>query len=164
MKDSSRETSKATGKGTRGVLIGRTRVGNQTTAATSGAPSGQQERHRKFSTSDGNFPREIAREQWQDFLADFSAEHDGWNSDIEVFEPNQTSRLEVHGLPFEGVSIDLQQRVTAISAGDKTSDHVQKLIPATNRITALNENEMEIEALDRTRILVHCHEPTTRAE
>lgn len=151
----------AAGRSSRAALVGQPGPGSRKDAATAATPSTRSARHRAVAEQTTSYPRELARSEWQDYLADFSAEHEGWQAEIEVLQPDQTARIQARGLPFEGASLDWKagECTTAVAAGDKKSDHLQHQLPRTTRLTALTENEFEVEAADRGRMLVRCREP-----
>ena len=118
--------------------------------------------HRAVAARPIRYPHDVPRAEWEDFLNDFSTEHDGWESEIKVSLPNQSARFESRGLPLEGVSIDYKAKecITAVSAGTERADHIQRLVPRTTRITEINKDSLEIAAADRTRTLLRCRKPS----
>jgi hypothetical protein len=148
-------------QGSRAAIVGRTKAGGRTTAALARTLPKRAATHAAVAGKSIRYPYEIPRDDWEDFLNDFSNEHDGWTSEIQVLLPNQTARIAAQGLPLEGVSIDYKANecTAAVSAGTETADHLQRLVPRTKRITALNQDALEIAAADRTRTLLRCRRP-----
>jgi hypothetical protein len=105
--------------------------------------------------------RDIVRENWKDYLKDFSSAHEGWTADLEVFQPDQTSRIQAHGLPMEGLSIegDPPGGIVSISLGDEAANHLTHTISRATRITAMGEDELEIDAADLGRAVIRCRRP-----
>jgi hypothetical protein len=116
--------------------------------------------HREMAVIVSGAPREIPHADWMTFLDDFSVQHEGWSTELRVFAPDQTSRLEVKNLPLQGVSIDFEAHdaTALILVGTEAQDHVTHAIPHTTRLTVLNENELEIEAADRSRTMLRCRQ------
>ncbi len=103
--------------------------------------------------------KEIPREEWRDFLDDFSAAHEGWLTDLEVFQADETTRIQARGLALEGVFVDADAPDSGVSIalGEETADHVTHTIPRAVRVRAIGDNELQIESGDQGRAVVRCH-------
>jgi len=145
---------------TRGIMVRQTRTGQKTSVVIARTPSKRAGTHREIASSRGQTPRDLRRKDWERFLEDFSVEHEGWPTQMKVFQPDQTSRIEAHDLPLEGISVDLKavEAVTEVMLGTEARDHITHIIPHTTRITELTEDEIEIEGADRGRTIVVCRE------
>lgn len=114
----------------------------------------------KFAVLISKAPQDVPQKDWRDYLDGFSVEHEGQPTQIQAFLPDQSSRLEAHDLPLEGVSVDTSQSETfaSVIAGEEAAAHITHVIPRTVRITVLGKNELEIEAADRSVTIVSCGE------
>ena len=114
----------------------------------------------KFAALISKAPQDVPQKDWRDYLDGFSVEHEGQLTQIRAFLPNQSSRLEAHDLPLEGVSVDTSQSETfaSVIAGEDAAAHITHIIPRTVRITVLGKNELEIEAADHSVTIVSCGE------
>lgn len=138
--------------------MSQAQAGGRTPAVIARVPPKRAASREAVATRLSRYPQEIEREQWPEFLNDFSNEHEGWDSEIRVFLPEDTGRIAAHGLPLEGISIDYKANecTTTLSAGTERADHLQRLVPRTTRIIALTRDELEIDAADRSRTLLRC--------
>ena len=125
-------------------------------AATVKTPASLGRRHSAAQTA-----RDIPREGWKDCLRDFSSAHEGWTVDLEVFQPDQTARIQAHGLPMEGFSLegDSPDGTVSLSLGEEAAHHLTHTVSRVTRITVINENELEIDAADLGRVVVRCRRP-----
>ena len=153
-----RREPSASAAGTRAVMVTFKKRPGKTKAALARTLPKRAAVHRKVAPDE--FPHYIERENWKEFLDDFSAEHEAWTAEIQVFQPDQTSRIEAHDLPLEGISVDLKpdEAVASVTVGEQPPEHFTHTIPHTTRITALNEHELEIESADRSRTILRCRE------
>ena len=117
--------------------------------------------HQKIASALRRIPAEIKREDWKAFLDDFSVEHEDWPTEVVVVGADERSRIEAHDLPLEGITVDLEpeQAVVSVIAGQEPQDHITHIILGATRITALNENELQIASADHSRTIVRCRRP-----
>jgi hypothetical protein len=52
--------------------------------------------------------QEISHSDWSRFLDDFSRQHQGWLTRVEVRRPDIGDKIEAEGLPFHGITYDLK--------------------------------------------------------
>lgn len=140
------------------TLVSRVRAGGKMAAALVRTLPNRENAHRRIAPLLSELPRTIAIEDWPRFLDDFSVLHEGQIAEIETFQSDQTSRLHAHDLPLEGVLVDLSpdHATASVIVGEKPSYHITHTINRTTRITALSEDELEIESADRSRTIVRC--------
>lgn len=148
----------ATSKKGATTLVTRVRAGGRMAAALVRTLPKRETAHRRIAPLLVEMPRSIPIEDWPTFLDDFSVLHEGQIAEIETFQPDQTSRIHAHDLPLEGVMVDLSpdSATASIIIGGKPSYHITHTINRTTRITALNENEIEVESADRSRSILRC--------
>ncbi len=101
---------------------------------------------------------DIPRESWREYLDQFSEAHEGWPTDLKVFQPDQTARVQAHSLPLEGLAAEVKgpQASVSIALGEEATDHLTHTIGRVVRVTAVGEDELEIDAADLGRAVVHC--------
>lgn len=140
------------------LVMLRTGVHRRTSGATRRLPPKLAAARRKFEALSSKAPQDVPRQDWKEYLDGFNVEHEGRPTRIQAFQPDETSSLEAHDLPLEGISIDKSQSETfaSVIAGEEAADHITHMIPRTVRITALSESELEIEAADRSVTIVSC--------
>lgn len=106
--------------------------------------------------------REISRTEWRTFFDQFSQEHEGWLSTLEVFGPDIGAQQEGAELPFEGVSVssggDELDTIT-VTIGGASADHVSHTIEKPTRVwleqtDAGTHAALEIEGEDQSKTLL----------
>jgi hypothetical protein len=79
--------------------------------------------------------REIPRTEWQEFLDEFSKQHEGWHCTIEVLGMEVGDQVVAEEWPLQGVSVDRTGTSSAggeaisFIAGDSVSQHVTHTVP-----------------------------------
>jgi hypothetical protein len=70
--------------------------------------------------------REIRKEQWIQFLAEFTRENRGAHARVEVLGPDVGYQVETDNRPFDGISTDIKdnERAVWITFGSTTTDHL----------------------------------------
>jgi hypothetical protein len=69
--------------------------------------------------------RQISRNQWVEFFNNFSKQHQGWLSTLEIIGDDIGDQEEASGLPLVGISADLKDnanRIEVILGGRPDSD------------------------------------------
>lgn len=82
--------------------------------------------------------KEIPRNEWPVFLADFSRLYGGWLSDLEVFGADIGSQMEQEGLPLEGIAAEFRNGKPdsiAIMFGTQPDDHITHTITAPSQVS-----------------------------
>ena len=104
---------------------------------------------------------DIPPSDWESFLNNFSASHKGWTTKLRVFQPDQTSRMEASNLPLEGITARLTRPDATVSIflGALSTDHITHTLEHVAHVSAINEDEVEIEAADRSRSVICCLTP-----
>lgn len=140
------------------LVLLRTHVRGRTTSTASRTLPKRRAIRGKFAALISKAPQDVPQKDWRDYLDGFSVEHEGQSTQIRAFMPDQSSRLEAHDLPLEGVSVDTSQSeaFASVIAGEEAAAHITHVIPRTVRITVLGKNELEIEAADRSVTIVSC--------
>lgn len=110
--------------------------------------------------------REISRNEWRTFFDQFSQEHEGWLSTLEVFGPDIGAQQEGSELPFEGVSVSSGQDeldTITVTIGSAAADHVSHTIEGPTRVWLETEGgtnaALEIEAEDESKTLLRFRSP-----
>lgn len=103
------------------LVLLRTHVHGRTTSAASRTLPKRRAIRGKFAALISKAPQDVPRKDWRDYLDGFSVEHEGQPTQIRAFMPDQSSRLEAHDLPLEGVSVDTSQSETfaSVIAGEE---------------------------------------------
>jgi hypothetical protein len=111
--------------------------------------------------------REISRKEWKTFFDQFSQEHEGWPSTLEVFGLDIGAQQEGDELPFEGVSVSSGQDepdTITVTIGSASADHVSHTIEGPTHVW-LEQTEgganaaLEIEAEDQSKTLLRFRSP-----
>ena len=104
--------------------------------------------------------QEISHEQWMPVLDDFSKQHQGWITTVEIIGA-AGDQVEVSGQPLVGISAAVKDResVIEVMVGDRPEDHVTHIIDAAKRLwlkpaDAPAHEAIKVESEDGTTTLV----------
>ena len=107
---------------------------------------------------------DIPEQQWIDFFDDFSREHAGWTTTIEVLDSDTGPQNLAEDLPLEGISFNekgTRPCAMQISVGDSVDSHVNHVIDTPLHARTLTESDesldVEIEPAQGPKTLVHLH-------
>lgn len=81
--------------------------------------------------------REIPREEWAEFLASFSRQHEGWLVTVEVLSEEIGAQVEVEGKPLEGITAELKdggEDSISIAVGPTPAERVAHNIQAPTHV------------------------------
>jgi len=107
--------------------------------------------------------REVPRNEWIPFLAEFTRENRGAHARLEVIGADAEIgyQVETEGRPFDGVSADVKDNETAvwIAFGSTPDNHMTHGIQRATVLRALPPTEsrgaiLEVEAADGTKTLL----------
>ena len=106
--------------------------------------------------------REIPRQEWKSFLADFSRRHAEVPATLEVFAEELGDRTEARELPLVGIGIEEKGSEAGsleILLGDRPDSNLTHKVTGVERIYLLSgesggEEDLEIEAADGTKTLL----------
>ena len=112
--------------------------------------------------------REIPRESWIKFFDDFSREHLGWITTVELIGPDLGDQEQATALPLLGISADLKDRENRIEvtlggrSGPQQDAHLTHTIndPETVQLKPPDEQgheAVEVKSADGTITLVSFH-------
>lgn len=70
--------------------------------------------------------QEIGKDQWIQFLAEFTRENRGAHARVEVLGPDVGYQVETDNRPFDGISTDIKDNEHAVwmTFGSTTADHI----------------------------------------
>jgi hypothetical protein len=104
---------------------------------------------------------EIPRHEWIRFFDEFSREHEGWITTVEVLGSDLGDQEEATGLPLVGISADLKDRenIIEVMVGNRPDAHITHTITSPKRVLIKPPEEeaheaIEIESEDGTITLV----------
>ncbi len=104
---------------------------------------------------------EIAREDWADWLNEFTAIHDGWLVSLDILAPDLGAEPEITNLPLLGVSADSLNHdgSIAVSVARSRSEHLTHTIEAVRRLWIERTDEgadaaLEAESADGTKTIL----------
>ena len=104
--------------------------------------------------------QEILPEQWTPVLDDFSKQHQGWITTVEIIGA-AGDQVEVSGQPRLGISAAVKDReaVIEVMVGDRPEGHVTHIIDAAKRLwvkpaEAPAHEAIKVESQDGTTTLV----------
>jgi hypothetical protein len=107
--------------------------------------------------------REIPREEWAEFMASFSRQHEGWLVTVEVMDSEIGAQVEAEGKPLEGITAELnkggREDLISITVGQLPAEHVTHNIAAPTHLRIeQDENRadmaLQIESAEGTITLV----------
>lgn len=81
--------------------------------------------------------REIAREEWADFLDTFSRQHEGWLVTVEVMGTGIGAQVEAEEKPLEGITAELKgggEDLISIIVGRTPEERVTHNITAPTHV------------------------------
>jgi hypothetical protein len=110
--------------------------------------------------------KEVARNEWAIFFDTFSKQHEGWLATLEVFADELGAQTEALDLPFEGISLDSEDKPESlvINMGTSNADHVSHLVKRPTHVwlqqtAAGADDSVEIEAEDEQKVLLRFRSP-----
>jgi hypothetical protein len=111
--------------------------------------------------------RTISEDQWIEFFDDFSRDHVGWATTIEVLDSKSGPQNVAENLPLQGISFDTKGTRPCsleISAGDRPGRHVNHVVDMPLNIRQAQEPDgsidVQIEPATGPVTLVHVRAPT----
>jgi hypothetical protein len=81
--------------------------------------------------------REIPRDEWREFLDNFSREHEGWEVTVEVLAGTEGDQVLTSGSPLLGISYSGEQgsnESVSVIAGEDASDNINHTISTPSHI------------------------------
>jgi hypothetical protein len=74
--------------------------------------------------------REVTRNEWTNFFAVFSKQHEGWIASLEILGDQVGAQAEAIELPFEGISVSAEHEPQSliINLGRTAEDHVSHTV------------------------------------
>jgi hypothetical protein len=101
--------------------------------------------------------KEIPKNEWREFLDDFTRENLGAQVTIEVQDPEAGSQVEARDLPLQGIAADNKE--VAVIVGDETDPALTHIVHGASRLaveysTGGRVSSVEIESSDGSRTLV----------
>jgi hypothetical protein len=81
--------------------------------------------------------REIPRDQWREFLDQFSREHEGWQVTVEVLADRNGDQIITQEKPLLGISYSGEQGTNAnisVIAGEQAADNVNHMVSSPSRL------------------------------
>lgn len=110
---------------------------------------------------------EIPRQEWIEFLDEFTREHQGRQVDMEVLGSDIGAQTEAHDMPLQGVSADVRkagEHDVSIVVGDEQNPPLTHIVPQARhlrieRTDTGNDDTLEIEAADGSKTLLHLRLP-----
>lgn len=110
---------------------------------------------------------EIPREDWQDFLDDFSRQNEGTEVTVEVLAGEQGDQLIVDHWPLKGITYDGEQgtneAITVMAGEDQPDRDVNHVIASPSRVLVARSEDggsraIKIESDREPSTLVTIHE------
>lgn len=104
---------------------------------------------------------QIPRDDWQTAFDRISRLHVGEPIRVEVLRPDFGAQVQVAGLPFDGISADLDDGCAiTIAAGSSLDDHIAHLVADPVQVHVLrsptdDDEVIEIRAGDGSTTLLH---------
>lgn len=106
--------------------------------------------------------REITRNEWKQFLDDFSKQHQGRSASVQIIGDDLGSQQEATSLPFVGISADDSGSAKGgieVMLGTERDDHLEHLISDPTHLWLKSANgqgteALEIEASDGTKTIL----------
>ncbi len=92
----------------------------------------------------------IPREQWSQFLDQFSRQHQGWRASIEIEDPERGPQHVAEDAPFQGISFDdrgSESGSLEVAVGDQPDRFVSHLIEQPRALRVLEERPGEQAAI-----------------
>lgn len=115
--------------------------------------------------------REIPREEWQDYLSEFSKQHEGWQVTIEVVGMDVGDQIIAREWPLQGISCnrfhdapDGSSEGISVTAGDTPERHISHMVthPTSLRVAQTDDGRdqgVQIESEDGPMTLVTFRAP-----
>jgi hypothetical protein len=111
--------------------------------------------------------RDIPRNEWRTELDQFSREHEGCLTRVEVTASGGPPKMEADDLPLQGISADSPRNdAIAIELGDKPDDHLTHEVASAVAVTmeeadSGDDKGVRIRGADGTLVHVECrkHRP-----
>ena len=111
--------------------------------------------------------RIISENQWIEYFDQFSRDHAGWTTTIEVLDRENGPQNVAENLPLQGISFDTKGTRPCsieISAGDRPAGHVNHVVDMPLHIRQAEEPDgsidVQIEPATGPVTLVHFRAPT----
>jgi len=106
--------------------------------------------------------RQIPKSEWSTFLDNFSREHEGWLTKLEIFGPELGAQVEETGLTLEGVTAEFHEvsgNTIMISTGSAPDDHITHSIRRPTEVSLEQTDEgadiaLSVKAADGTTALL----------
>ena len=109
----------------------------------------------------------IPEAQWIEFFDEFSREHAGWKTSIEVLDKSIGPQHVAENLPLQGISFDSKGSrpcTIQISAGGPSAKHVSNVVDMPLYIRQVEEPngdvDVQIEPASGPMTLLHLQKPT----
>ena len=120
--------------------------------------------HRSIGQRPAAGTQEVPRDDWVQFLDDFSRRYEGGLADLTVILPDRRAKVEARKMPLMGVSLDASgaaEGTTSVLLGTEAADHLTHTVARTTRIAFTEtKQELEITAASGDTIVVRCHAPS----
>jgi len=110
---------------------------------------------------------EIPRDEWIQFLDEFTREHQGWPVNVEVLDEELGAQTQVRDAPLQGISADVRpagNHNVSIIVGEEQNPSLTHIVPNTRHVRVARSEDgddeaLEIEAADGSRTLVRFQLP-----
>ena len=113
--------------------------------------------------------QDIRSEEWIGFFEQFSRDHAGWLTTIQVLDPEAGPENVAAGLPLQGISFDTKgsrRNSIAVSVGG-TDNYLRHVVDLPLRIREATGDDgsidLQLEPATGPQTLIHLHTPRSHA-